>query len=120
MNDVPVGDGVAGVAEELVVVGGGGDGVGDAPDLQEAAVVREDLAAGVDDQDAFERRFLLRLEDGHAGAQIVGETRRPRADDPHAGARARAAPAESATGAAGLERRSRTGWSSGLAVGTRF
>ena len=37
--------------------------LGDAPDVEKAAVVRENGAAGVDDEDAVERRLLLRAED---------------------------------------------------------
>ena len=68
---VPVLDQLRCVAEELVVVTVVGGLVGDAPDLEEAAVVREHLAGVVDDQDAVERRFLLRFQDADRGADGV-------------------------------------------------
>jgi hypothetical protein len=72
---VPVRDGIGCVSEELVIVGGGRGVVGNPPDLEEAAVVREDLAGVVDDENALDGRLLLGLEDGDGGLEGIAGRR---------------------------------------------
>ena len=71
-----------GEAEQLVVVRGLRGILGDAPDLEEAAVVGEDRAAVVDDEDAVERGLLLRAQDGDGGAQRLVRRARAAAAQP--------------------------------------
>jgi hypothetical protein len=59
---VPVRDFFRRVFQQLPVVSVGRSVLRDAPDLEEASVVRKDATFRIDDQNSVERRFLLRFQ----------------------------------------------------------
>ena len=84
---IPIVDQIRGVAEQIVVIRACGYRLRDSPDLEKAAVVREDVAVVVDDQDAVDRRLLLRLEDSDGRTQRLPRHRPAGAlEQPHQGA----------------------------------
>src|SRR3954451_14915366 len=66
---VPVLDLLRRESEQFIVIRCLRGVLGDAPHFEKAAVVREDGAAIVDDENAVERGLLLRAKNGDGGAQ---------------------------------------------------